>query len=75
MDKFWSWEYSHALPKYNFKVTASTCRFQCGTYYCCDVAITSALRKPRNFPALLFFPKQHPVLLRDTFLRGMFLPL
>lgn len=57
------------------KATASTCHFQCGIYYCSDIAIISALRKPHNFPILLFFLKQPTMLLREAFFSLLFLLL
>lgn len=62
------------FQKPQFKATASTCRFRYGIYYYCAIAIISALRKPHYFPIVLFFPKQPPMLLGETFLSSRFLP-
>lgn len=61
------------FQKPHFKTTASTCRFRYGIYYYCDIAIISALGKPRNFPIVLFFPKRPLMPLGETFLSSRFL--
>lgn len=42
------------FQKPHFKATANTCHFQYGIDSCCHTAIIAALRKPYNFPILLF---------------------